>query len=181
MKKYFCSSFISVMTLLLGCYQPPQSHERELTKEEIKEMSKRASERIREINRNAENKTVTSMAELVEDLSLYDIHPGYDLMSISARLIMELDDNLVKDKALNQLKRIFNKDFEYDTKLWNSWLQENKNYLYLSDKDNYFVIDEEAKAAGIPTEEYRKTYPWPTEPNKTDKSAKPPEANESNK
>jgi hypothetical protein len=51
-------------------------------------------------------------------------------------------------------------------KQWKIWWEENKDYLYWSDKDNHFVIDEEAKAAGIPTEEYRKNHPWHKEENK---------------
>jgi hypothetical protein len=43
---------------------------------------------------------------------------------------------------------------------WGKWVNENVNYLYWSDGANQFVIDQEAKAAGIPTEEYRKTHPW---------------------
>jgi len=40
------------------------------------------------------------------------------------------------------------------------------DYVYWSEKDNSFIIDQEAKAAGIPTDEYRKTHPWPTEEKK---------------
>jgi len=46
------------------------------------------------------------------------------------------------------------------------WWQENNDYLYWSDKENHFVVNEEAKKAGIPTEEYRKTHPWPKENGK---------------
>ena len=43
-------------------------------------------------------------------------------------------------------------------------------YVYWSDEANQFVIDSGAKSAGIPTDEYRKTHPWPNEkePDKTD-------------
>lgn len=57
---------------------------------------------------------------------------------------------------------------------WQKWWKENKNYLYwssylsdVSDRKYYrYFIDKEAKKAGIPTEEYRKTYPWPKEKKK---------------
>lgn len=45
------------------------------------------------------------------------------------------------------------------------WWNENRDYLYWSDKDNRFVTDEEAKKADVPTEEYRQTHPWPKEEN----------------
>jgi hypothetical protein len=49
------------------------------------------------------------------------------------------------------------------------WWELNKNYLYWSDKENHFVIDEDAEKAIIPTEEYRKTHPWLKEENKDNK------------
>lgn len=58
------------------------------------------------------------------------------------------------------------KENEESIRQMRKWWQENKDYLYWSDKENHFVIDEGAKAAGIPTEEYRKTHPWPKEENK---------------
>ncbi|MBI4707328.1 MAG: HEAT repeat domain-containing protein [Candidatus Omnitrophica bacterium] len=51
-----------------------------------------------------------------------------------------------KDKELNDLI---------------TWLYENKIYFHWDKKNSCFIIDEEAKKAGIPTEEYRKTHPWP--------------------
>jgi len=48
------------------------------------------------------------------------------------------------------------------------WWLINKNYLVWDDKTHKFIMDEEAKAARIWTDEYRKTYPWPKEPDKTD-------------
>jgi len=57
-------------------------------------------------------------------------------------------------------------------KRWKQFISENLSFLYWSTEMGNFVvvIDEEAKAAGIPTEEYRKTHPWPAEqtPAKTD-------------
>lgn len=44
------------------------------------------------------------------------------------------------------------------------WFFVNKDYLFYTTKG--FLLDEEAKKAGIPTEEYRKTHPWPKEENK---------------
>jgi hypothetical protein len=43
------------------------------------------------------------------------------------------------------------------------WWRINKNYLFWDDKTNKFKMDEEAKAAFIWTDEYRKTHPWPKE------------------
>jgi hypothetical protein len=39
-------------------------------------------------------------------------------------------------------------------------------YVYWSDEASQFVIDSDAKSAGIPTDEYRKTHPWPKGLNK---------------
>ena len=60
-------------------------------------------------------------------------------------------------------------------KIIKNWWDNNKDYFYWSDAENHFVIDEKAKAIGIPTEEYRKTHPWPKEPDKPDKSSQPKE------
>jgi hypothetical protein len=54
-------------------------------------------------------------------------------------------------------------------KRWKQYIIENLNFFYWCtdtyDKEHpyyFFVsIDQEAKAVGIPTEEYRKTHPWP--------------------
>ena len=44
------------------------------------------------------------------------------------------------------------------------WWRANENYLdWNSDK---FIMDEEAKTAGIPTDKYRKTHPWPKDKDK---------------
>jgi hypothetical protein len=72
------------------------------------------------------------------------------------------------------LKNLTGQDFGWDwrktkeekakvVEQWEKWVNENVFYLYWSDEANHFVIDEEAKTAGIPTEEYRKTHPWPKE------------------
>lgn len=39
------------------------------------------------------------------------------------------------------------------------WWQANRNYLIW--EENKFILDQEAQTAGIPTDEYRKTHPWP--------------------
>ncbi|MBI5779454.1 MAG: hypothetical protein HZA49_08365 [Planctomycetes bacterium] len=41
------------------------------------------------------------------------------------------------------------------------WWEENNKYLYWSSEEYRFVVDAEAKQAEVPTEEYRKTNPWP--------------------
>jgi hypothetical protein len=43
------------------------------------------------------------------------------------------------------------------------WWDRNKDYLYWNNSINRFIIDDEAMAAGIPTDEYHKTHPWPKE------------------
>jgi hypothetical protein len=58
-------------------------------------------------------------------------------------------------------------------KNWDKYCSKMKNY-YEINKDYfvpefYFIVDEKAKAAGIPTDEYRKTHPWPKEENKDTK------------
>jgi len=46
------------------------------------------------------------------------------------------------------------------------WWRENKNYAVWDEKTNKFKMDEEAKAAGVWTEEYRKIHPRPKEEKK---------------
>lgn len=76
------------------------------------------------------------------------------------------------DESFRQLRDLLGPVFKYnrngtlqqqqnDLKTLEHWWKENKDYLYWSEKDVHFVVDEEAKTAGIPTEEYRKTHPWP--------------------
>ncbi|MFC1524966.1 HEAT repeat domain-containing protein [Planctomycetota bacterium] len=48
-----------------------------------------------------------------------------------------------------------------DIAKWQKWIDENYDYICWSNEKDYFVIDQEAKTAGIPTDEYRKTHPWP--------------------
>lgn len=43
------------------------------------------------------------------------------------------------------------------------WYLVNKDFLYWDYDKTRFYIDDEAKTAGIPTDEYRKTHPWPKE------------------
>ena len=47
---------------------------------------------------------------------------------------------------------------------WQRWFNQNNRYLVWSDRLNHFVLDREAKAAKVPTVEYRKEHPWPQEP-----------------
>jgi hypothetical protein len=58
-------------------------------------------------------------------------------------------------------------DRENAIKAWENWWNENHDYLYWNEKYKLFEIDKEAKKAGTPTKEYRKTHPWPKE-KKTD-------------
>lgn len=85
-------------------------------------------------------------------------------------LIKALDDEKedVCKYVLMSLIKITGKDFKNDpdnksSALWKGWWKQNKDYLYWCEKTKHFVVDEEAKKAGIPTEEYRKTHPWPKE------------------
>jgi hypothetical protein len=66
------------------------------------------------------------------------------------------------------------KDLDYNTQKWNqvkmtlnNWWEENRDYIYVINQQSKstfeFAIDHEAKAAGVPTDEYRKTHPWPAE------------------
>jgi len=95
----------------------------------------------------------------------------------------DLDDYSIDDKIdmvnehFQALKDLTGQDFGWDWRKtkeekaqvieqWVKWVNENVSYLYWTDKSNQFIIDQEAKAAGILTDEYRKTHPWPKEENK---------------
>jgi hypothetical protein len=73
----------------------------------------------------------------------------------------ELKD-LVQDYR-QRLQRLTGVDL-VDFRQWQEWLKENGDYLVWSDSLNRLVVDAEAKNAGIPTEEYRKTHPWRQSP-----------------
>jgi len=94
-------------------------------------------------------------------------------------LLFELMGNRdvsIQESALSQLKYLFHNDFGTQKELWLSWFHENGSYLYWVESilnDRCFAIDQEAKTAGIPTDEYRKTHPWPKDnktPNEPDKN-----------
>lgn len=74
---------------------------------------------------------------------------------VTENAIYEAEDN---KESINELKEKCNK-------FW----AENNSFLYWSNTKNTFLVDHEAKAAGIPTEQYRQSHPWPME----DKSTEP--------
>lgn len=98
------------------------------------------------------------------------------------------NDNLdLRKYGFNRLKEITRKEFNFNPEgtvgerkksiqEWEVWLKDNQLYLYWDNTKEIYLINQEAKAAGIPTEEYRKTHPWPTD-NKPDapKDNKPKE------
>lgn len=43
---------------------------------------------------------------------------------------------------------------------WESWYRTNGPYLAWSERLKRFIVDEDAKKAGTPTEIYRRTHPW---------------------
>lgn len=42
-----------------------------------------------------------------------------------------------------------------------AWLGDNEPYLYWQATERRFRVDREARAAGTPSEEYRRSHPWP--------------------
>lgn len=75
--------------------------------------------------------------------------------SLAKTINISPDDLAFSDEKWIELKKIFSK-----------WWDNNKDYIYCDparEMTRYFRIDEEAKKSGIPTDEYRKTYPWPKE------------------
>lgn len=94
-------------------------------------------------------------------------------------------DILGQKQALSTLKSYIRHlgtfSFEKDTpeniesqiKIIEQWWQQNKDSIYWQ-RYRYggnLLIDQESKAVGIPTDEYRKTHPWPKEdkPKEPDK------------
>ena len=78
---------------------------------------------------------------------------------------------LMAREIVPKIKYLFGSDFGYKldgdekenrlaVKRFEKWHEGNKSYLYRYTKGR-IAIDKEAKKAGIPTEEYRKTHPWP--------------------
>jgi hypothetical protein len=82
---------------------------------------------------------------------------GYtgDIKLLPDNRILTSQDGIISD--IKQISINYSAAYEEYTYWWNT----NGNYLYWSEEEDHFVVDEEAKAAGIPTEEYRKTHPWP--------------------
>jgi hypothetical protein len=66
----------------------------------------------------------------------------------------------------NYTSRLSKQDKIKEIKRITLWWNENKDYLFWDEQYNKYIVDEEAKISGIPTDEYRKTHPWPKEPNK---------------
>ena len=47
---------------------------------------------------------------------------------------------------------------------WEKWYRDNDPYLVWSDRRNHLIVDDEAKRARIPTEQFRKNHPWAENP-----------------
>ncbi|MFC1524962.1 HEAT repeat domain-containing protein [Planctomycetota bacterium] len=78
--------------------------------------------------------------------------------------IIDFDNSVLRAEVIDEINKLIDKkNRNLVIEKLKEWWRENKDYLYWSEKDGHFVIDQEAKAAGIPTEEYRKTHPWPEE------------------
>jgi len=70
--------------------------------------------------------------------------------------ISNLRDGRNVEESLAELVRYTGCHFGESADEWQERYDENKDYLYFSDCDgSRFLIDEEAKAAGVSTEEYR--------------------------
>ncbi|MCI0341620.1 MAG: HEAT repeat domain-containing protein [Planctomycetales bacterium] len=48
-----------------------------------------------------------------------------------------------------------------DPSQWKGWIADNGPYLYWSRRRRVALVDDEAKAAGVPTAAFRKDHPWP--------------------
>jgi hypothetical protein len=76
---------------------------------------------------------------------------------------LEDDDNMPHGNAPINENILFETKAEWIAYLLKQW-GESKQYIYID--RSFFEIDEEAKSAGISTDEYRKTHPWPKEEQK---------------
>ncbi|MFA5794300.1 MAG: HEAT repeat domain-containing protein [Candidatus Brocadiia bacterium] len=113
-------------------------------------------------------------SEIISLKPIIDLIDDQDMVIIpdsEGRASFLLKQSTVSAGALFALKQLTDQLFSNEnedtlTKKWKQWWNDNKSFLYWSDKVNNFIVDEEAKAVGIPTKEYRKTHPWPKEPDK---------------
>lgn len=96
-------------------------------------------------------------AKLAEEI-FYDVNPTFDALKDLTGQDFGWDWRKTKEEKVKVIEQ------------WEKWVNENVNYLYWSDEANQFIVDQEAKAAGVPTDQYRKTHLWPKEkePDKTD-------------
>ncbi len=65
-----------------------------------------------------------------------------------------------RDFAESKLRELTGQTLS-DSSAWRDWFQANSNYLVWSDRDSRLIVDEEARQARVPTEQYRKAHPWP--------------------
>jgi len=68
-----------------------------------------------------------------------------------------------REFALTKLRAFTQENFE-QTSDWEKWYRANNAYLVWSERRGKLIVDEEAKRAGVPTEEFRKKKPWPQLP-----------------
>lgn len=57
-----------------------------------------------------------------------------------------------------ELQRLTGQRFETPEE-WRDWFERNENYLVWSEEAGHLVVDEDAKRAGTPVDEYRKVRP----------------------
>lgn len=70
-----------------------------------------------------------------------------------------LEETTSRGVALSKLQELTGERFT-DAARWSDWQRANGAYIVWSDSKNRFIIDEEAKRAGVPTDQYRKIHPW---------------------
>jgi hypothetical protein len=72
-------------------------------------------------------------------------------------------DTTSRDFAQSKLQTLTRQSFA-DRDAWAAWWRTNSPFLTWWERTNQFIVDEEAKNAGVPTDQYRKTHPWPQIP-----------------
>jgi hypothetical protein len=99
---------------------------------------------------------------------------AYTKYKISLRLYnLKSDSSLISEYDIWDLKKLpddspykkYSPDMPLEEqktliKELDKWWKDNKNYTIWDKKSNKFIMDEEAKTAGIWTDEYRKTHPY---------------------
>lgn len=68
-----------------------------------------------------------------------------------------------RDELTARLRQLTGEDRETATG-WREWLNQNRDWLAWSESKRRFLIDEDAKKAGVPTVDYRRSHGWPEGP-----------------